>query len=282
LLFGSIAARMLHTHYLEEFDRPELEPYRTLRRRKDMARLDQFVVEGEKCVRRLLDSRTPYAIESLLLTPEWLLKLRAELEVRPEEIHAYVASHREIEEFTGFTVYQDLKVTARLLQPHTLPTVLEQTPRPWLFVACDELANAENMGTVIRNTAAFGGQALLVGETSTSPLLTRTIRASMGTIFDLPFVYAENLVNALKDLKWQGVRTIGAHAHPDRKTIGDMDFRGDVCLVFGSEGHGLSTQVQAVCDDLVLIPMAGKVDSLNVGSSVAVFLYEVARQRRTM
>ncbi len=273
---------MLHVHYLEDFDRPELEPYKTLRRRKDMARLDRFVVEGDKVVRRLLDSRVPYEIESLLLTPEWFQKLRCELAVRPEDIHAYVSEHRAIEEFTGYTVYQDIKVTARVLTRHTFESVSAQSPRPWLFVACDGLANAENMGTVIRNTAAFGGHAIFVGETSISPLITRTIRASMGTVFELPFVHEENLVNALKDLKWQGVRVIGAHAHTEQKTIADADFRGDVCLVFGSEGHGLSPQVQAVCDDLVLIPMAGRVDSLNVGSSVAIFLYEAVRQRRTM
>ena len=75
---------------------------------------------------------------------------------------------------------------------------------------------------------------------------------------------------------------MGAHAHTEQKTIASVDFRGDVCLVFGSEGHGLSPKVQAVCDDLVLIPMAGRVDSLNVGSSVAIFLYEAARQRGKM
>ena len=273
---------MLHIHYLEDFDRPELEPFKTLRRRKDMERMDRFVVEGDKVVRRLLDSRVPYEIESLLLTPEWLLRLRSELEVRPEEIHAYVAEHQAIEEFTGFTVYQDIKVTARVLHGHTMQSVSAQSPRPWLFVACDGLANAENMGTVIRNTAAFGGHALIVGETSVSPLITRTIRASMGTVFELPFVHEENLVNALKDLKWHGTRIVGAHAHTEQKTIASVDFRGDVCLVFGSEGHGLSPKVKAVCDDLVLIPMAGRVDSLNVGSSVAIFLYEAARQRGKM
>jgi len=273
---------MLHIHYLEDFDRPELAPFKTLRRRKDMERLDQFVVEGDKCVRRLLDSRVPYQIESLMLTPEWLLRLRGELEARPEDIHAYVAGHHAIEEFTGFRVNQDVKVTARVIEHRTLQSVSSGAPQPWLLVACDGLSNAENMGTVIRNTAAFGGHALLVGETSTSPLLTRTIRASMGTVFELPFVHEENLVNALKDLKRQDVRIVGAHAHAKQKTIGDVDFRGDICLVFGSEGHGLSPKVEAVCDDLVIIPIAPRVDSLNVGSAVAVFLYEAARQRGRM
>jgi tRNA G18 (ribose-2'-O)-methylase SpoU len=270
---------MLHIHYLEDFDLPELDPYKTLRRRKDMERMDRFVVEGEKCVRRLLDSRTPYWIESLLLTPEWLLELRRELEVRPEEIHAYITDRGSIERITGFTVYQGIKATARITCHHTLQSVISGAARPWLFVACDGLTNAENMGAVIRNTAAFGGHAVLVGETSTSAFLTRTIRASMGTVFDLPAVHAEDLVTSLKDLKQHGTRIVGAHAHAEQQTIASADFRTDVCIVFGSEGHGISPSVQAVCDDLLLIPMADQVDSLNVGSSAAVFLYEAARQR---
>jgi len=273
---------MLHVQYLEQFDLPELEPYRTLRRRKDMERLDRFVVEGDKCVRRLLDARTPYVLESLLLTPEWLLELRRELDARPEEIRAYVTDRKAIEMITGFTVYQGIKATARIVEHRTLESLIQTAPRPWLWIACDSLTNAENMGAIIRNAAAFGIQALLVGETSTSPFLTRTIRASMGTIFDLPWVDSDDLANTLRDLKQHGMRIVAAHAHTDQKTIATVDFTGDVCIVFGSEGHGLAKRVAAVCDELVIIPMAAQVDSLNVGSAVAVFLYEAARQRGRM
>lgn len=244
-----------------------------------MERLDRFVAEGGKVVRRLLYSRFDHVIESLLITPEWLLELRRELECRREDIDVYITDRRTMEEISGYTIFQGVKLTARLGRKHTLESVMKDTAPPRLFVACDGLANAENMGTVIRNTAAFGGHALIVGETSTSPLLTRTIRASMGTVFELPFIHEENLVNALKDLKWQGTRIVGAHAHAKQKTIGEVDFRGDVCVVFGSEGHGLSPKVEAACDDLVIIPISPHVDSLNVGSAVAVFLYEAVRQR---
>ncbi|HAV62386.1 MAG TPA: hypothetical protein DCY13_08495 [Verrucomicrobiales bacterium] len=273
---------MLQLHYLEDLDLPELEPYRTLRRRKDMARMERFVAEGDKVVQRLLHSRFAYTIESLLITPEWLLRLRPELECRPEEIRAFITDPKSIEEISGFTVYHGVKLTARLGTRHTLEDVMERTPSPRLFVACDGLANAENMGAIIRNTAAFGGHAILIGETSSSPYLTRAIRASMGTVFDLPTVCSDCLVDTLKDLKWRGVRVIGAHAHAKQGSLAAADLSGDLCMVFGSEGHGLSDAVAEVCDELIIIPMAGEVDSLNVGSAAAVFLYEAARQRGGM
>ena len=282
MLVRGLTSGVLHIHYLEDLTLPELEPYRTLRRRKDMDRLDLLVAEGDKCVRRLLDSRFDYELVSILCTAEWLMELRPELEVRPEEIQIYVTDEESIGKISGYAVYQAIKVTARIVKPHVLDEIMEQTESPRLLVACDGLTNAENMGAIIRNTAAFGGHAVIVGEETSSPYLTRTIRSSMGTVFEVPCVYSERLVNTLKDLKFQGVRIVGAHAHTDQKTIANVKLDQDVCIVFGSEGHGISDPVQNMCDDLVVIPMAGTVDSLNVGSSVSVFLYETARQRGEM
>lgn len=261
---------------------PELEPFRSLRRRKDMQRENLFVAEGSKVIRRLLDSSFPFELISFLMTREWLEELRLELEVRPEAIHAYVTDKNGIEEIIGHSSYQGVKVYARILHSPNLDGLLAESVSPRLLVACDGLANAENMGTVVRNSAAFGAQGILIGETSFSPFLTRTIRASMGTIFELPAIHLENLVDTLKDLKWQGFQVFGAHPHTEKRTIAKADFTADTCIVFGSEGHGLCEAVQGVCHELVAIPMSREVDSLNVGSSVAVFLYEVARQRGRM
>jgi tRNA G18 (ribose-2'-O)-methylase SpoU len=78
----------------------------------------------------------------------------------------------------------------------------------------------------------------------------------------------------------QQVRSIAAHPHTGGSTIRDADLTRDCCVIFGSEGIGLSREVLAACDEAVAIPMSNEVDSLNVGSAAAVFLYEVARQRR--
>ena len=78
-----------------------------------------------------------------------------------------------------------------------------------------------------------------------------------------------------------GDRDIAAHPHTDQKFLSQANLSDDCCLVFGSEGYGLSPAVLAACDDTVAIPMPPKVDSLNVGSAAAVFLYEANRQRGT-
>ena len=133
-----------------------------------------------------------------------------------------------------------------------------------------------------RNCAACGAQALIVGETCASPWLRRAVRTSMGTILKLPAVEPPNLAHTLRELRAAGVRCVAAHPHTEQRTLARANLTGDCCLVFGSEGHGLSPAVLAECDEAVAVPMANGVDSLNVGSAAAVFLYEVARQRGRM
>jgi TrmH family RNA methyltransferase len=153
----------------------------------------------------------------------------------------------------------------------------------------DGLTSAENIGLLVRNCAAFGVQALIVGETSSSPFLRRAVRNSMGAIFQLPIVElnlgaekeaGRNLPVALRELRARDIRCIAAHPHTEKKGLSQTELTGDCCIVFGSEGNGLSPDVLAACDEAVAVPMANGVDSLNVGAAAAVFLYEAARQRR--
>ena len=101
----------------------------------------------------------------------------------------------------------------------------------------------------------------------------------MGAIFQLPVIETDNLVGALSELRRQGVRCVAAHPHTDQCLLSDANFRDDCCIVFGSEGSGISPPVLAVCNEAVAIPMPPTVDSLNVASAAAVFLYEASRQR---
>jgi TrmH family RNA methyltransferase len=102
----------------------------------------------------------------------------------------------------------------------------------------------------------------------------------MGTIFQLPIIESKKIASHLAELKRLGVRCIAAHAHTDQSLLDEADFRRDCCVVFGSEGSGVSPAVLAACDEAVAIPMPPEVDSLNVASAAAVFLYEANRQRK--
>jgi tRNA G18 (ribose-2'-O)-methylase SpoU len=91
---------------------------------------------------------------------------------------------------------------------------------------------------------------------------------------------SETLAQTLKSLRARGIRCIAAHPRTNGKTLSQADFSGDCCIVFGSEGNGISASVLEACDEAVAIPMPPTVDSLNVGAAAAVFLYEANRQRK--
>jgi len=289
---------MFHVQHIASFDLPELAPYRTMRRPLGHRQEGIFVAEGAKVVRRLLESRL--AVVSAVLTEQWLPEFEPLLAARPEpEIPVYLAEKKLLESLVGFPMFQGVLAIGRVPAPESLQTLLARSASPRLLVAVDALTNAENLGTLVRNCAAFGVQVLLVGETCSSPFVRRSVRSSMGAIFQLPVVElgtdrraagalpqdaasCATLAETLRRLRAGGLRCIAAHPHAPGRTLAQARLEGDCCLVFGSEGYGIRPEVLAACDEAVAIPMPPAVDSLNVSAAAAVFLYEACRQRGRM
>ncbi len=270
--------KMFHVRKIESLDLPELEPYRTMRRPMEHHEQGIFVAEGEKVVRRLLQSNFP--VLSVLLPQKWLADYEPLIRARPEtDIDVFVTELRVLEELVGFPLYQGVLAIGKIPSRPSLAEVITRSAKPNLFVAVDGLTNAENIGTIVRNCAAFSAQALIVGETSSSPFLRRAVRNSMGAIFQLPVVESTNLVQSLTELRQHGIHCVAAHPHVEGRTLAQANLRQDCCILFGSEGQGISPEVLALCDDAVAIPMPPGVDSLNVNAAAAVFLYEANRQR---
>lgn len=248
-----------------------------MRRQMDHREQGLFVAEGEKVVRRLLGSRL--GVVSVLLPEKWVRTLEPILAARPEDISVYVAEKPLLERLTGFTMYQGLLAVGRVPAEVPLDRILTEAARPLLLAAVDGLSSAENLGALVRNCAGFNAHALVVGETCPSPFLRRAVRSSMGAIFELPVVESRSLAESLSQMRQHGVRCVAAHPHASARRLAAAHLTGDICFVFGSEGYGISPAVLAACDEAVAVPMPPTVDSLNVGSASAVFLYEASRQR---
>lgn len=263
---------------IDTLELPELQPYRTLRLQAEHRQQGIFVAEGEKVVRRLLESR--FAVLSVLLPQAWFERLQPLIAARPEEVRVFLAEKKLLETLTGFSMYQGLLAVGKIPPAPALESILESGPHPLLLAAVDGLSNAENMGAVVRNCRGLGAGALIVGETCGSPYLRRAVRSSMGAIFELPVLETSDLCGTLARLRAAGVRCVAAHPHAPATDIMDTDLTRPTCVVFGSEGYGISPRVLAACDQPLRIPMPESVDSLNVASAAAVFLYEAGRQRR--
>lgn len=259
----------------DSLDLPGLEPYCTLRRPVEHQRQGLFVAEGEKVVRRLLESTL--TVNSVLMTPEWFETFKAMLE--PRSIEVYVAPKTRVETIVGFPLHQGIMAVGTVPAERSLPEILAVSSPPYLLVAIEGLTNSENIGVLVRNCAAFGVHAIIVGETSSSPYLRRAVRNSMGAVFQIPVVHAVSLADSLSDLRTRFAARILA-AHPGGgQQLASADLHGNCCLVLGSEGEGISAHILNHCDAMLSIRMENGVDSLNVGSASAVFLFEAVRQR---
>jgi tRNA G18 (ribose-2'-O)-methylase SpoU len=256
-----------------------LRPYRTLRRPREHLEQGLFVGEGEKVFDRMLAAGVE--VRSALLTPEWLERKRAGLEAHASAAVVFVAPHEVLESVVGFNLHQGIMAVGSVPATTTLEQMIASAPPPRLLLALDGLANAENVGVVVRNAVAFGVSGIIVGETSSSPYLRRAVRNSMGAVFSLPVFHTANIADTLRSLRSShNVAVFGLELTPASRDIGTTRLTGDVCLVVGSEGDGVRKEVIDACDAPLMIPMHHGVDSLNVANAVAVALYEVDRQRR--
>lgn len=148
-------------------------------------------------------------------------------------------------------------------------------PRP--VVVLDQVTDPQNIGAIMRVAAGFKAQALIVQDRRTPPLAGALAKAAAGTLETLPVIKAVNISRSLEALQEMGFRTAGL-AGEGAVPLPDYDHTGPLAIVMGAEGKGLRQGVRGHCDDLVSIPLAEDVESLNVATAAAVALYAVTSQ----
>ena len=163
--------------------------------------------------------------------------------------------------------------------PETLlDQVLRRGQKP-LFVALDGITDPRNLGAIIRSTAAFGGQGVIVPQRRSVGVTASAWKTSAGAAATTPVAMASNLTQTLKAFKAAGVFVVGLDGGGDTSLPG-LDFaEGPIVVVVGNEGKGLSRLVTETCDAIVSIPISSGTESLNAGIAASVTLYEIARQR---
>jgi len=148
----------------------------------------------------------------------------------------------------------------------------------FLLVALDEVTDPQNLGAVARTAESVGATGVVIPERRSAEVTPAVCKASAGAVEHLSIARVRNLADFLADAKRAGAWTYGAAAGA-RTPYRAPDYRGPVVLVLGAEGRGLRPRVAAACDDLVALPLRGRLDSLNVSAAAAVLLYEILQQR---
>jgi 23S rRNA (guanosine2251-2'-O)-methyltransferase len=147
-----------------------------------------------------------------------------------------------------------------------------------VLVALDEVTDPQNLGAVCRTAECAGAAGVVLPERRSAEVTPAVCKASAGAVEHLAIARVRNLADFLADAKAAGCWTYGAAAGA-RTQYRSVDWRGGVVLVLGAEGRGLRPRVAAACDDLVALPLRGRIESLNVSATAAVLMYEILQQR---
>ncbi len=147
-----------------------------------------------------------------------------------------------------------------------------------LIVVLDEITDPQNLGAICRTAECVGATGVVIPERRSAEVTPAVCKASAGAVEHLRVARVRNLADFLGDAKDAGAWTYGAAAE-GTTSYRAPDYRGKVVLVLGAEGRGLRPRVAASCDDLVALPLYGRLDSLNVSATAAVLLYEMLHQR---
>ncbi len=252
---------------IESHRDPRIAPYVDLRDRELRARRGRFIAEGELVVRRLLQSR--YAVESLLVAESQLRRIEA-----PPAVPVYYGTPKTIEAIAGFQFHRGILGCGIRPTPSDWSANVPHQSAAATVAVCSAVRDAENLGVILRNCAAFGVDLVLIGGQSVDPLTRRVLRVSMATALKLNISMSHSLDADLERLH----RDFGFHCaatvlDPRATPLCAARRPRRLALVLGNELTGLEPHILQRCQAHITIPMSLETDSLNVAVASGIFLY---------
>jgi tRNA G18 (ribose-2'-O)-methylase SpoU len=257
---------------VDDADDPRLADYTGLRDPARRSRVETdggfFVAEGLYVIERLLGS--DLSIRSVFVTPARLERLRASLEGRP--VTVFVTAPEVMEQVVGFDIHRGALASAQRPEPVTLEAAVAGAS---LVVALEGLNDHENLGVILRSAVGLGADVVMLDPRCADPWYRRSVRVSMGAVFDLPIVRVDSMVGSLRRLQADDFRVVAMALTDGAVPLGEVPSGQPTVVVLGAEGPGLSAEVVAAADVVATIPMSGGIDSLNVGHAAAIALHHV-------
>ena len=245
-----------------------------------------FLAEGDLIVSRLLQSR--FRVRSIMAVARFLTRIDA---VIPDDVPVYVVDEKTLQAVVGFGFYQGVMALGeREPIPQTVSiikylaaTSCEPTEKPaagGAWVILPNTLKPDNLGLIFRSCATLGASGVILGEQCCDPFSRRALRVSMGGVLQVPIYKSDALADDLRRLRDDANFELCATVLDD-EAVSLYDCKNwakRVGFVFGHEFFGLSEPWLSCCTKKIMIPIAPGVDSLNLGVSVGVFLYEYNRQ----
>jgi len=232
-----------------------------------------FVAEGRLVVRRLIDDPR-YTIESLLLNESALRDLEPAIARLDSVVPVLVCRTDAFAQLTGYNIHRGCLALVRRPPPTATTSLIASAA--WLIVL-EGVTNADNVGGVFRNAAAFDADGVLLSPTTCDPLYRKAIRTSMAAALRVPFARAaaEEWTGVVGDLRAAGFTVVALTPREPSEPLDQFAARprpSRLALLVGAEGAGLSNAIAAAADYRVRIPISNRVDSLNLAVATGIAL----------
>lgn len=265
---------------ITDFAAPELDVYARLREVQLLNRQDPeqgiFIAESPRVIERALDAGCIPL--SFLVEKKHLEQEAKTLMERCPETPFYTAEFDVLTQITGYKLTRGMLCAMRRPKPLSVEEVCAGAHR---IAILENVVNPTNVGAIFRSAAALNMDAVLLTPDCSDPLYRRSIRVSMGTVFQIPWTYfPENAAwpeDGMKLLKEAGFKTVSMALRNDSVAIDDPVLQAEdrLAVILGTEGEGLASTTIADSDYTVKIPMSHGVDSLNVAAASAVAFWEL-------
>lgn len=266
---------MANIKEVTDFSDPELDIYARLTEVQLLNRREPdkgiFIAESPKVIERALNAGCVPI--SFLMETRHVENQAKELIARCGDIPVFTAELDVLTQLTGFKLTRGM--LCAMYRPK-LPTVEDICKNARRVAVLEDVMNPTNVGAIFRSAAALGIDSVVLTSASSDPLYRRSIRVSMGTVFQVPWTYLGE--GGISDLRRLGFKTAAMALKSDSLPIYDPRLAkiDKLAIVLGTEGDGLAAGTIADCDYTVLIPMSHGVDSLNVAAASAVAFYQLA------
>lgn len=257
-------------------DDPRLAVYRDLPRSNLARPSGLFIAEGGLVVERLM--RSGLAIESVLVDEQCLDEFQPRL---LDGVRVFVVPRSLVNPLVGFKFHRGILACGRRPATPPLATLVPPPAATATAVVAADIQDPENLGCVLRNSAAFGVDLVLLSRSCADPFSRRVLRTSMGTVFTLPLRLSDDLGEDVARLADEhgfelAATVLDRVAEPLYDAVRPRRFG----LVFGNEAHGVDERISVRCRRRITLPMRRGTDSLNVGVASAVFLYHFTSPAR--
>ena len=261
---------------IDSADDPRVAAYRGVRDGDLMRSYGLFVAEGRDVVRRVVeDSR--YRVQSVLVNHAALRGLEATIAILGADVPIFVSEAKALAEIAGYDVHRGC--LALVQRPPDVPAG-ELIAASKALLILEAVSNADNVGGVFRNAAAFGVDGVLLSPTCCDPLYRKAVRTSMGAVLRVPFARAGagDWPGVLTRVRASGYTIVALTPREPSETLtvfaaGRRPAR--IALIVGTEGAGLTPLVEATADVRVRIAISGEIDSLNLATAVGIALYQL-------